>query len=90
MQELECLAKRVGDYVAQPFVAGREYSVDVLCDWDGRPLCVVPRERLRVRAGEVCIPKRLIAIRSEGADPNEIDDGMDAIGVFLGFMLKQG
>ena len=42
-----------------------------------------------VRAGEVCIPKRLIAIRSEGADPNEIDDGMDAIGVFLGFMLKQ-
>lgn len=43
-----------------------------------------------VRAGEVCIPKRLIAIRSEGADPNEIDDGMDAIGVFLGFMLKQG
>ena len=53
MQELECLAKRVGDYVVQPFVAGREYSVDVLCDWDGRPLCVVPRERLRVRAGEV-------------------------------------
>ena len=43
-----------------------------------------------VRAGEVCIPKRLIAIRSEGADPNEIDDGMDAIGGFLGFMLKQG
>jgi hypothetical protein len=43
-----------------------------------------------VRAGEVCIPKRLIAIRSEGADPDEIDDGMDAIGVFLGFMLKQG
>ena len=43
-----------------------------------------------VRAGEVCIPKRVIAIRSEGADPDEIDDGMDAIGVFLGFMLKQG
>ena len=43
-----------------------------------------------VRAGEVCIPKRLIAIRSEGADPDEIDDEMDTIGVFLGFMLKQG
>ena len=43
-----------------------------------------------VRAGKVCIPKRQIAIRSEGADPDEIDDEMDTIGVFLGFMLKQG
>ena len=43
-----------------------------------------------VQAGEVCVPKRLIVIRSEGADPDEIDDEMDAIGVFLGFMLKHG
>ena len=43
-----------------------------------------------VKAGEVCIPKRLISILSENADPDEIDDEMDAIGVFLGFMLKQG
>ena len=37
-----------------------------------------------VQAGEVCIPKRLISIRNENADPDEIDDEMDAIGVFLG------
>jgi hypothetical protein len=43
-----------------------------------------------VKAGEVCIPKRLISILSENADPDEIDDEMDAIGVLLGFMLKQG
>ena len=43
-----------------------------------------------VRAGEVCIPKRVISIQSENADPDEIDDEMDTIGVFLGFMLKQG
>jgi hypothetical protein len=43
-----------------------------------------------VKAGEVCIPKRLISILSENADPDEIDEEMDAIGVFLGFMLKQG
>ena len=43
-----------------------------------------------VRAGEVCIPKRVISIQSENADPDEIDDEMDAIGVFLGIMLKQG
>jgi hypothetical protein len=43
-----------------------------------------------VKAGEVCIPKRLISILSENADPDEIDEEMDAIGVLLGFMLKQG
>ena len=43
-----------------------------------------------VKAGAVCIPKRLISILSENADPDEIDDEMDAIGVLLGFMLKQG
>jgi hypothetical protein len=42
-----------------------------------------------VKAGEVCIPKRLISILSENADPDEIDEEMDAIGVLLGFMLKQ-
>ena len=43
-----------------------------------------------VQAGEVCIPKRVISIQSENADTDEIDDEMDAIGVFLGIMLKQG
>lgn len=43
-----------------------------------------------VQAGEVCIPKRVISILSENADTDEIDDEMDAIDVFLGFMLKQG
>ena len=43
-----------------------------------------------VQAGEVRIPKRVISIQSENADTDEIDDEMDAIGVFLGIMLKQG
>ena len=62
----------------------------VLCDQCEQTILEKLMRIEGVRAGEVCIPKRLIAIRSEGADPNEIDDGMDAIGVFLGFMLKQG
>ena len=62
----------------------------VLCDQCEQTILEKLMRIEGVRAGEVCIPKRLIAIRSEGADPDEIDDGMDAIGVFLGFMLKQG
>ena len=51
--ELEVYAGQVEDYIVQPFVQGREYTIDIFCDWDGRPLSIVPRERLQVRAGEV-------------------------------------
>ena len=62
----------------------------VLCDQCEQTILEKLMRIEGVRAGEVCIPKRVISIQSENADPDEIDDGMDAIGVFLGFMLKQG
>lgn len=51
--ELQIYASQIDDYVVQPFVDGNEYTIDVFCDWDGKPISVVPRERLQVRAGEV-------------------------------------
>lgn len=53
VEELEIYAARIGDYVIQPFIDGREYTIDIFCDWDGKPISIVPRERLQVRAGEV-------------------------------------
>ena len=52
-EELEVYASQVEDYIVQPFVSGHEYTIDIFCDWDGEPICIVPRERLQVRAGEV-------------------------------------
>lgn len=52
-KELEAYANQIDDYIVQPFVSGREYTIDVFCDWDGRPVSIVPRERLQIRAGEV-------------------------------------
>ena len=52
-EELEIYAAQVEDYIVQPFVDGREYTIDIFCDWDGEPVSIVPRERLKVRAGEV-------------------------------------
>lgn len=52
-RELEVYANQIGEYVIQPFVPGREHTIDIFCDWDGEPVSVVPRERLQVRAGEV-------------------------------------
>ncbi len=52
-KELEIYARQIRDYIVQPFISGREYTIDIFCDWDGEPISIVPRERLQVRAGEV-------------------------------------
>ncbi len=39
--------------IIQEFIDGQEYTVDVFADFDGRPLCAVPRRRDEVRGGEV-------------------------------------
>lgn len=52
-EELEVYAAQIDEYIVQPFVSGREYTIDIFCDWDGKPVSIVPRERVQVRAGEV-------------------------------------
>lgn len=51
--ELFEISNRVPEYIIQPFVNGREYTIDIFCNLDGNPIYVTPRERLAVRAGEV-------------------------------------
>lgn len=53
LEELKLYASQIEDYVVQPFVDGKEYTIDIICGWDGVPISIVPRERLQVRAGEV-------------------------------------
>ena len=52
-QELPAYAERIGDYIIQPFIDGREYTIDIFCDFSGNPIYIVPRERIAVRSGEV-------------------------------------
>lgn len=52
-EELALYAGQVEDYIIQPFVEGREFTIDIFCDFDGKPIYITPRERLQVRAGEV-------------------------------------
>lgn len=53
VESLRFWAKRVPDAVVQTFVPGPEYTLDVYAGLDGRVRCVVPRQRLEVRSGEV-------------------------------------
>lgn len=52
-EELAVYAGQVEDYIIQPFVSGREFTIDIFCDFNGNPVYITPRERVQVRAGEV-------------------------------------
>lgn len=53
LDDLRRYAKKIGDYIIQPFISGKEYTIDICCDYDGNPIYITPRERMAVRAGEV-------------------------------------
>lgn len=51
--ELDFFLGYVEHPIVQECVQGTEYTIDVLCDFQGRPVYIVPRIRLEVRSGEV-------------------------------------
>ena len=52
-EELLMYSQQVEDYIIQPFISGKEYTIDIFCDFEGNPVSIIPRERMQVRAGEV-------------------------------------
>ena len=50
-RELEFFLEYVDSPVVQRFLDGPEFTIDVLSDFDGQPISVVPRERVVIRAG---------------------------------------
>jgi len=50
--ELDLALKKVPRPVVQKFLQGKEYTVDVLADFDSQPIAVVPRTRLVVKEGK--------------------------------------
>jgi len=50
-EELAFFQQYVTSPVLQEYLDGPEYTIDVLCDFGGTPLSIVPRERVVIRAG---------------------------------------
>lgn len=61
--DMEAFVPRVPDAIIQEFVEGVEHTLDVYTGLDGVPRCVVPRERVEVRGGEVTKAR---TVRHEG------------------------
>ncbi|MCX6537711.1 MAG: ATP-grasp domain-containing protein [Acidobacteria bacterium] len=43
----------VADPVVQEYLTGPEYTIDLMCDFNGRPLSIVPRQRVVIRSGVI-------------------------------------
>lgn len=52
-RELEFFIEYVNNPIIQEFIEGIEYTIDAFVDFHGRPITIVPRERLAMRSGEV-------------------------------------
>jgi carbamoyl-phosphate synthase large subunit len=49
--QMRLFADYVPDALIQDYVEGTEFTVDVLCNFSGKVISIVPRERLVIRAG---------------------------------------
>ena len=61
-RELDFFLHYVPDPVIQEYLEGPEFTIDVLCDFNGQPISIVPRERVVIRAG---VTDRGRTVRSE-------------------------
>jgi len=52
-KELAFFVTYVPDPVVQEYLDGPEFTLDVMCDFSGRPLSIVPRQRVVIRAGVI-------------------------------------
>lgn len=50
-RELDFFVDYVPDPVVQSYLEGPEFTIDMLCDFSGQPLSIVPRRRDVIRAG---------------------------------------
>lgn len=55
--ELRALACRPDEIVAQEFIQGAEYTIDVALAGSTQPLFIAPRRRIKIRGGEVLIAR---------------------------------
>ncbi|MCR5100448.1 MAG: ATP-grasp domain-containing protein [Butyrivibrio sp.] len=62
-KQLRGLAAKVPDYIIQPFVSGEEYTIDIFCGFDNKPIYITPRKRLAVRSGEVLKTQMLMDLK---------------------------
>lgn len=86
-RELEVFYKMVPNPIILQFIDGQEYTIDCLCDFEGRVLNIIPRKRLEVVGG---ISIKSIVDLDQGiiSDTKKILESIDTIGPITVQMIK--
>lgn len=77
--ELKFFKDYIDKPIIQEFICGKEFSVDVFCDFEGNPITIVPRERIAMRSGEIA-KGRIIKDRDVIYDVRRMIDILKPIG----------
>ena len=51
LSDFNCLDEKKYDYLFQEYLPGIEYTIDVLCDMNSKPIVAIPRKRLQTKEG---------------------------------------
>lgn len=93
-RDLEFYAQKYPGHVMQKFIQGKEYTVDWFSDKSGKPILIVPRQRIEVRGGEVMVSRismdlgiiesvRRVGLRLKLRGPANLQGILTANGKFL-------
>jgi carbamoyl-phosphate synthase large subunit len=52
-KELDFFKYYIKEPIIQEFIEGIEYTIDICCNFNSKPLFIVPRKRIAVRSGEI-------------------------------------
>ncbi|MCR5717071.1 MAG: ATP-grasp domain-containing protein [Lachnospiraceae bacterium] len=86
--ELEFFTAYVPGAIVQECARGEEYTIDVLCDFEGHPIYIVPRIRLEVRSGEV-VKSRTVRQQKVIDETASLLDALNQKGTVIGPMTVQ-
>lgn len=87
-KELNFFIDYVDNSIIQVFKNGVEYTIDILCEFNGDIISIVPRQRLEIRAGEVSKSK---TVKNDNIiyKTKELIDKLNSIGKAIGPITVQ-
>lgn len=50
-REIDAASFKMEGHISQEFIEGEEYTIDVLCDLNSKPIYIIPRKRLETESG---------------------------------------
>jgi len=90
VESLRAFAEQIGEgnYIIQNYIAGTEYTIDIFCGFDRRPIFITPRVRNAVRSGEV-LKTTITQDERMIAEAKRIVEGFRPVGMICAQLIRE-